>query len=85
MDRFKTRLRKQELLHNTKYVSHRPGEERMSEVLMEFVDPYTVHAGTEEQWRKLLGVAVIAWNASMFPPGERKRMVDEQINHKVTR
>jgi hypothetical protein len=56
----------------------------MSEVLMEFVDPYTVHAGAEEQWRKLLGVAVIAWNASMFLPAERKGIVDGPINHEVT-
>jgi len=55
----------------------------MSEVLMEFVDPYTVHAGTEEKWGKLLGVAVIAWNASMFPPAERKRIVDGPIDHEV--
>jgi hypothetical protein len=55
----------------------------MSEVLMEFVDQYSVHAGTEEQWGKLLEVAVIDWNASMFPPAEGKRIVDGPINHNV--
>jgi hypothetical protein len=56
----------------------------MSDVLMKFVGPYTIHARTEEQWRKLLGVAVIAWNASMFPLTDRKQIVDEQIDHRVT-
>ena len=40
---------------------------KMSDVLEEFVEPYLEFAETEEAYRKLLSVAVVAWNVALFP------------------
>jgi len=56
------------------------GKHKMSEVLTEFIAPYATAATTEERYRKLLSIAVIAWNASMFSAGERQRILDSVID-----
>ena len=43
----------------------------MSDVLMEFLEPYEEYWENEEQLQKLLSVAVIAWNAALMPGGKR--------------
>ena len=42
-----------------------PGQEKMSEVLLDFVEPYSEQWETAEELRKLLTLAVIAWNAAL--------------------
>ena len=44
-----------------------PGEERMSEVLERFVDPYVRHARDDDDYRKLMSLAVGTWNVSLLP------------------
>ncbi len=56
------------------------GAHKMSEVLTEFIEPYAAGATTGERYRKLLAVAVVAWNASLFPPKERRQMLDSIID-----
>jgi hypothetical protein len=58
-----------------------PGKHKMSEVLKQFIEPYAEGATTEEHRRKLLSVAVVAWNASLFPPEKRGRMLDTIIDN----
>ena len=48
----------------------------MSEVLTDFVEPYLEFADTDEAYRKLLTLAVTAWNASLLPEEEQRDMVD---------
>ena len=79
LDRIKSRLKKQEPFRKTKFVGHKPGDEKISEVVMRFVEPFTNHEFTETQWKALIAIALIAWNASFFPPDERKAMIDEHI------
>ena len=50
---------------------------KMSDVLEEFVKPYREHAETEEAYRNLLAVGVVAWNVMLFPEKERLSMLDE--------
>jgi len=54
----------------------------MSEVLEAFVEPYLDVADTEDAYRKLLMLAVVAWNASFLTEEEQREMVDD-ITSKV--
>src|SRR6267142_6169291 len=55
------------------------GEKRMSEVLLEFVEPYSDHWKTAEDLKKVLGVAVLAWNAALYPGPEREKLLREMV------
>ncbi len=61
-----------------------PGDKhRMSEVLIEFMKPYAEAATTDKRYQALVSVAAIAWNAALFPPAERRQMLDSLIDHRV--
>ena len=79
LDRIKSRLKKEAPFRKTKFVSHETGDEKISEVVMRFVKPYTHDLETETQWKAMIEVASIAWNASLLPPDERKAMLDEHF------
>ncbi len=51
----------------------------MSEVLLEFVEPYSEQWRTEEQLQKLLSVAVIAWNAALFAGRKRDEFIQQMV------
>jgi hypothetical protein len=53
------------------------GGRKMSQILLEFVEPYRDSATTEESLQKLLTVAMIAWNAAMLSPSERQRLIQK--------
>jgi hypothetical protein len=55
------------------------GETKMSEVLMEFVEPYDDQWTTEEQLKKLLILAVIAWNAAIYSGSEREQFIQDMV------
>ena len=44
------------------------GGMKMSEVLLEFLEPFTVDLQGEELWNRALSLGVIAWNAALLPP-----------------
>jgi hypothetical protein len=52
---------------------------KMSEVLEEFIAPYHQVAHTEEQYSKLLAMAVTAWNVALFPAQKRKAHIEEML------
>ncbi len=49
-----------------------PGQEKMSEVLKEFVEPYVGFLKSKATYRMLLDIGVIAWNAALFPVERRQ-------------
>jgi hypothetical protein len=52
----------------------------MSEVLEDFVAPYMDMVGdNEEVYRKLLCLAVLAWNAALWPREEGQAMIDDAL------
>lgn len=53
---------------------------KMSEVILDFIAPYVPAAQSEGRYRALVSIAVVAWNASFFPPLERRRLVDSVID-----
>src|SRR5260370_29717067 len=60
---------------DTAIVYDPPGAAKMSEVLLEFVEPYMESAVTEDALRKLLTMAIVAWNAALIPPAEREAII----------
>ena len=52
---------------------------KMSSVLEEFVKPYRELVETKEAYRTLLIVAMVAWNATLFPEQERRSQLDELL------
>lgn len=67
-------------LRGQKIVIEPGGEEKMSKVLIDFVEPYLEFADTEEAHRKLLTLAVMAWNASFLPEKEHQDMIDRVLD-----
>jgi len=66
-------------LDGSKIVIQPTGETKMSEVLLEFVEPYPQYWKTKEELTKLLGVAIIAWNAALLPGNERKEIIENAV------
>jgi hypothetical protein len=67
-------------LHGHKFVIEPSGEEKMSEVLTDFIEPYLEFADTDEAHRKLLTLAVMAWNASFLPEKEQQDMINRVLD-----
>ena len=62
--------------HST-VLHHRPQTAKMSEVLWEFLAPYTPLVPDREAMEKLLAMAIAAWNVTLFPGGERAQRLRE--------
>src|SRR4029453_17450137 len=62
---------------NYTVLHHLPQTEKMSEVLWEFLAPYTPLAPDREAMEKLLAMAIVAWNVPLFPVGERAQRLRE--------
>jgi len=58
-------------------VYNQPGQEKMSEVLMDFIAPYKHVANTTEAMHKLITTALVAWNASLLPEEEQAGSVQQ--------
>jgi len=52
---------------------------KISDVLEEFVEPYQQFAETKEAYRKLLTIAIVAWNVMLFPEKDRSSRLDELL------
>jgi hypothetical protein len=61
--------------------------EKMSEVLDRFIEPYMEGVGapaTEDDLRKLLTVAVLAWDVANLSPDQQKAQIDQIIREGVS-
>lgn len=63
----------------TKVVYEPAGREKMSDVLEDFVEPYREMADTQDAFRKLLTLALLAWNAALLPEDRRRAMIEDTI------
>jgi hypothetical protein len=75
----KTELTKNVSLDGSEIVIQPSGETKMSEVLLEFIEPYSQYWKTTEELTKLLGVAAIAWNAALLPGSEWKEAIENAV------
>jgi hypothetical protein len=62
------------------FVIEPAGKEKMSEVLEDFIEPYRDTVDGEDDYRKLLTIALIAWNAALMPEGQRAAMIDDLLS-----
>jgi hypothetical protein len=65
---------------NVKVIQTPPGKERMSDVLEEFIEPFIPLVPGPEGFRKLVSVAVIAWNAALLPDDERNALIEKAMD-----
>ncbi len=63
----------------TRVVYSPPGREKMSDVLKEFVEPFSEQANTEDSYSRLLTLGMVAWNAALQPEDKRQAFVDNLI------
>jgi hypothetical protein len=82
-DRIKFRLKKEESFRKAKLLAHKPGEEKISEVVMRLVEPFTHDEFMETQWKALIELTFAGWNVSLLPPDERKATIDELVNERT--
>jgi hypothetical protein len=55
------------------------GEVKMSEVLLDFISPYRDTWETEDQFRKLILMAIVAWNAAIAPDDKGAELVQSTM------
>lgn len=77
LEALKQKLRSDGILAGRKIVFEPGGEEKMSEVLLAFVEPYQHLTTSYEAYQRLIGVAVIAWNAALLPADGRRELIAE--------
>src|SRR4051812_16729921 len=56
-----------------------PGGQKMSEVLLDFIEPYADQWRTPEDLRKLLMLASIAWNAGLMGAEARHALIEPAV------
>ena len=54
-------------------------DQRMSEVILEFIKPYQELAHGNSDLEKLIGLGVVAWNLSLLPGNEREAALNALI------
>ncbi|MBH8573012.1 hypothetical protein I8752_08265 [Nostocaceae cyanobacterium CENA369] len=57
-----------------------PGAEKMSEVLEDFIEPYINEVNNLGAHRRLLELAVTAWNTSLLPRLQQRETVEKLFN-----
>ena len=59
-----------------------PGQVKMSQVLMEFIEPFADFFDPEEkaEWELLIAIGIVAWNVSLFEPVNQEEMIDDFLN-----
>jgi hypothetical protein len=55
----------------------------MSAVLGDFIEPYVEHTDSEESYRKLVTLAIMAWNASLLPETEPQEMIKKVFDEGI--
>jgi hypothetical protein len=75
--KFEEKLGKTELPGDTKLVIRRGGKEKMSEVLAEFIEPYVEHADSDDAYRRLLVIAIVAWNTALLPEERQQLAIND--------
>ena len=78
----KQKLRKNSSSFDKMIVSP-PEEVKMSEVLEEFVEPYKEFAETKKATRRLLTLATVAWNMTLFSPSEQQKMMEQFFTDEI--
>jgi len=59
-----------------------PGQVKMSQVLMEFIEPFADFFDPEgkTEWELLIAIGIVAWNVSLFEPVNQEELIDDFLN-----
>ena len=57
--------------------SRQGADQKMSEVLLDFIEPYRQFANTDEAMERLVVMGITAWNVSLLPEHKRDTMLTE--------
>jgi len=60
-----------------KVISAPEGMVKMSDIIIQLIKPYNDLAQTYEAQRKLITVALVAWNATLLPEDKAQAMIDK--------
>jgi hypothetical protein len=55
----------------------RSSEGKMSEVLLEFIEPFKKYATTMPAYERLIVLAILAWNAALLEGVERQELINK--------
>jgi len=64
-----------------KVISSPEGMTKMSDIIIQFIEPYNDLAQTYSEQMKLITAAIIAWNASLLPEDRSKAVIDRALGN----
>jgi hypothetical protein len=78
LEKLKSKLKRGSTASGHVMTRHVPGQERMSEVLEDFIEPYMdlIDADSLDEFRKLVSMGALAWNLSLLPAERRGEEID---------
>ncbi|MCC7361945.1 MAG: hypothetical protein IT317_20845 [Anaerolineales bacterium] len=56
------------------------GDDKLSDLLGDFLAPYSQLAEDEQSYRNLLRIGIAAWNLALFPPDQHPALLDELVS-----
>lgn len=71
----RAKLMEKGVLSGRQIVLQPSGETKMSEVLLDFIEPYSEQWETEEELDMLLSLGLLAWNAALFSGRKRRQFI----------
>src|SRR5262249_3192665 len=77
MDEFKQQMLREN--PSLKEVNVNTNKPKLSEALMKFIAPYEDAAETNEEFERLLTIAVIGWNAAILEGDASKELIEETV------
>ncbi len=80
IERFKDETRSLLASAGTKAIFGQASGPKVSERILELVQPYQIGVSTEESLRKLMETAVIAWNIALEPAERHSAAIEELIS-----
>ena len=79
IEQLKQQMKKDGILSDERVVLVDSEGPKISEVFLEFIEPYEKDAPTDEAFEKLLVIAVVAWNAAVLGGEEGQQLIDVTV------
>ena len=71
------RIEKSPSFSNYQIIQVPPSKEKMSEVILDFLEPIINLCEAEENLDKAVGFGILVWNASLLPRKQRRETIEE--------
>ncbi|MGC1375335.1 MAG: hypothetical protein WA821_03875 [Anaerolineales bacterium] len=79
IEQLKQQMKEEGILSDERVVLVDAEGPKISEVFLEFIEPYEKDAPTDEAFEKLLVIAVMAWNAAVLGAEEGQELIDVTV------